>query len=217
MLSNHIFTTDKTDVQPPSNCGPTVFFSDAEARQLVYQTYGMVDVAGVEMADLFRYAVIYKFGGVYLDVDVACVLSANQWLSEYRISYNPDLVVGVEFYTPLQFVQWAFLGSAQSTVMLHVLHYIRKYRLPLFSPGADPVQRTGPVAFTAGVVDYIKSMCKPRHLHISDIIPTHFRCEDNNTIVVLPYRAFGTPGYHPPEVRTTGQVLLRHRFRGSWK
>ena len=33
----------------------------------------------VMRADLFRYLVLYKFGGVYMDLDGKCVKSFDQW------------------------------------------------------------------------------------------------------------------------------------------
>ena len=51
----------------------------------------------VERADLFRYLVLYEFGGVYSDVDVSATVPCDQWATEAR--YLPgatSLLVGVE-------------------------------------------------------------------------------------------------------------------------
>lgn len=212
-----IYVTDKSRALP-FNCGPVNFATDVDAARLVESVYNTTAVVeGVELADLYRYAVIYMRGGAYVDVDVTCIQRPHQWLAEYDISYTPDLLIGVEFYSALQFCQWAFMGTPRSHVLRHVIRYIADRRLNAYAPLSDPVQRTGPVAWTAALLDYMKRYCgyltPPA---VADDGATHVRCS-NARIAIVPYRAFSTPGYNPTNARTWPHVLVRHRFRGSWK
>ena len=123
-----------------------------------------------------------------------------------------------EFYDPLQFVQWTFMGKAKSPILNHIIEYIKKYHLPKYPPGKDPVSRTGPVAFTAAILDFMKVHCGYRQsTQMNDVKASHFFCNEGTKIVILPYRAFATPGYHPKGIITTGKILIRHHFKGSWK
>jgi len=66
---------------------------------------------------MFRYAVIYTFGGVYADVDTDCITPISSW----NIT-DCDLLVGLE--NDLHFCQWAFAATARSPFMKAIIEAI---------------------------------------------------------------------------------------------
>ena len=66
--------------------------------------------------------------------------------------------------------------------------------------------------------DFMKVHCGyTQSTQMNDVKASHFFCNEGTKIVILPYRAFATPGYHPKGIITTGKILIRHHFKGSWK
>jgi len=50
----------------------------------------------IERADLIRYAVLYTFGGVYADADVALLRKIDDWAAIYNLPPNTTAVIGIE-------------------------------------------------------------------------------------------------------------------------
>jgi len=212
-----VFSTDFV-YRIPSGCGDVDFADDGVARTLVESVYGNVNCSGVELGDLYRYAKVYTEGGVYLDTDTNCVVPPSGWLATWKLTGQFDLIVGVEFYKPLQFVQWAFQGKRHSVVLQHVIETV-KGRLELYAPGADPIQRTGPGVWTLAILKMLRDAGVERP-YVSDHFARVHSFEYKNSsvrIAMLPYRAFGYHGFHGPRVKECCKRLVTHNFRGSWK
>ena len=85
---------------------------------------------GAQLADIFRYAVIYVYGGMYTDIDTVPLKS----IPEHWLSY--EAVIGHE-YQPLKFpnhlclmwkyedifCQWSFFSKAQNLFFKKVLDH----------------------------------------------------------------------------------------------
>ncbi len=99
---------------------------------------------GAAKADFFRYAVLYKYGGVYLDIDGYARKPLDQFIlpdDEAVISYegNPGL-----------YCQWALIFNKEhpflKRTLENVLNNIREHRYP-----HDVHATTGPTAYTRSI------------------------------------------------------------------
>jgi len=130
---------------------------------LAYESYKLVNPdIGAARADIFRYAILYYFGGMYLDVDAYCkpdVFEELQKISnEYdiilaqeanRLSYN-------EFVGRNMLVQWAIISKSQNPILKTVIRLVydnlifkseRRQIRPMTMHTAV-VQMMGPSAFS---------------------------------------------------------------------
>ncbi len=99
---------------------------------------------GASKADFFRYAILYKKGGVYLDVDSGITRPLK-----YLIKPEDSIVLSRE-RQPEFFVQWALISEKEHPFLGRTLEMIvdniEKHRFP-----NDIHQTTGPSAFTIAV------------------------------------------------------------------
>ena len=90
------------------------------------------------MADLFRYLVMFKKGGVYADADTTCEQPIRTWLDA-----SEDRFVGAHQGPPrFDVSQWAFAAPAghpalEIAAALALENLERKSSVPL-APGATP-------------------------------------------------------------------------------
>merc|ERR1740130_765045 len=186
----------------------------------------------------------------------ACVskwLNEYEWFEGregLRINSSvPLLVVGVEFdaeggwvlesilnngtaksngTSRIQLCQWIFAATApRHPALVSVMGEVQA-RVASFPDNTNLItDRTGPVAWTAGVMRYI------RRYNVSgeDLLPVRkldhhgqlFQMREpsgvESQVLLLPYRAFAYPGAHGPGVfeEPARQKLVHHMFKGSWK
>ncbi len=129
------------------------FFTDADIEDFIATHYGLAVTdaykriqIGAAKADFFRYAVLYKEGGVYVDIDSTIETRLDDFLKpddSAVISYeaNPDL-----------FVQWALIYGPGHPFLARtldiVLGNIKENKYP-----NDVHLMTGPGAYTRGICD----------------------------------------------------------------
>jgi len=112
--------------------------------------YKRIDI-GAAKADFFRYAVLYKKGGIYVDIDSAIIGRLDDF-----IDVNDQAVISAE-NNPEVFVQWALVYQAnhpflQKTIEM-VVENIKCNRYP-----HDVHQMTGPTAYTKAINECITSL-----------------------------------------------------------
>lgn len=103
------------------------FCSDEIARETieVFFDQELLDIYDslplpVMKADLWRYAVLWEFGGIYTDIDTICLESLDRWLDS-----DQGLHVAVEEGHPL-FCQWTIISEPRHPVMRHALDLIKE-------------------------------------------------------------------------------------------
>lgn len=117
---------------------------------------------GVMKADLWRYAVLYEFGGVYCDLDTVCMVPLDEWLDRTQ---ETSLHVAIESSGGPFFCQWCIAAARHHPVLAHAiklvgervtedggvhearLHYVHHY--------------TGPGVWTAAVQRYLGCQMHP--------------------------------------------------------
>jgi alpha 1,6-mannosyltransferase len=196
----------------------------------------------VEKADLFRYAALFHYGGVYTDVDVDCVRPIKTWLDDFQLGVRTsdvDFIIGLEFEdvqhkagTAIQLVQWVFASAPRNPLLDYVLQEcLRSIESTPHTDDDSTLHRTGPVMFTKGVLRFIsrhasghrgestgffnypKAMLQPEKLEREG----HYFNLSSSQGVILPYRAFGYHPQHRGKYKMDQHHQVEHRFAGSWR
>ncbi len=131
------------------------FFTDAECDSFmkthypdIYPLYASLPLA-VMKADLWRYCVIYKYGGIYADVDTILLSSPDMFIMD------KELVVSAEHRDHM--CQWVFAASPGSPVLKTVIDMVtQRIRLGLRLEKHFVLNTTGPGIFTAGILEYLR-------------------------------------------------------------
>ena len=114
-----------------------------EFDQETFDAYKRLNI-GAAKADFFRYAVLYKKGGIYLDID--CHLKSK--FADFL--YPEDVAVLSPEKNPICYVQWAMFYAAghpflEKTMKL-MLRNIQQNRFP-----NDVHKMTGPTVYTEAI------------------------------------------------------------------
>jgi len=125
------------------------FYNDAQSAQIIADDFpdflGVYDsMSPVEKADLFRYLIVYKHGGIYLDIDCYCVNSFNELIE------NAEFVAGYEqgwvHDGLLRYTQWAFASKAGHPILLEAAQRCKQNHLK--KPKMWTLEKTGPIMWT---------------------------------------------------------------------
>lgn len=195
-------------------------------------------------SDLIRYLVLLSSGGIYNDLDVACLKSISEWLPAEHVSENKiGILLGVEVdnkFGPdgrhfgddgtdlFELVNWTIMSKPNqpflSLLINRILETLRKISstrdMPLGKIAfaqQDVLDTTGPAALTKAFFEYA-SRATASHVDFKNLTkmtdPMSF-----GEILVLPIHAFGA-GH---QVEWAGfqqderKALVHHYFKGSWK
>ena len=141
------------------------FHSDEKAVKFIEEYYDKFTLnmyktfpIGVMRADFWRYAVLYQFGGVYLDIDTSPLLSINAW-KYYPFDEN-QVVIGIE--NDLNFCNWAIISAPKHPLLANVVRTIRDaWEHDKLTETNLPEKHeefvhmyTGPTVFTKGIVNF---------------------------------------------------------------
>jgi hypothetical protein len=106
-------------------------------------------------ADLFRYCVIYTWGGLYTDVDTICLHDPIVWTS----STQSELVIAPE--NNVHLCQWTFAASVESPFLKSVIDMVcsrienAKGDFSIYGEHFVHVT-TGPAVFTQAIEDQLR-------------------------------------------------------------
>ena len=128
------------------------YMDDAEAAEFIKIEYGQDwhDIfislpVGVMRGDLWRYMIIYKYGGIYADLDTECLEPISTWMLE-----DKDFIVCPE--TDHHFCQWTFAATAEHPILKSVLDLIKERLLnPEYGAPHFVHTHTGPAIWTDGI------------------------------------------------------------------
>lgn len=119
-------------------------FLEAEYEPEVVQAYRKIQIGAVK-ADFFRYTILYKKGGIYLDIDSRIAKPLDEFI-------RPDDVAIISFENNQEqfYVQWALVYAAghpflERTIKL-MLENIRENRFP--NSGHE---MTGPTVYSKAI------------------------------------------------------------------
>jgi mannosyltransferase OCH1-like enzyme len=147
-----------------------------------------LSLSPVERADIFRYLILHKYGGIYADIDTSCIRPMNELISYYPMS----LITGYEYEKPVQYLQWFIACPRGCKIMIDLVDeaYRRSWYTLLRPRTHDLVYyKTGPKLYT-------------------DILRAN-----NGSVVVLPKGILGCFD----KSKHNKNTYLIHHFEGSWK
>jgi mannosyltransferase OCH1-like enzyme len=118
-----------------------------------YNAYSILPM-GVMKADLWRYCVIYKYGGIYADTDTVCLCDP--------IIFLTDALLTVVAENEDHLCQWVFSAPANSPILKSVIDLSVERILTIPIKGEHIIHKlTGPGVFTDGIEKYLKENNKP--------------------------------------------------------
>eukprot|EP00877_Chromochloris_zofingiensis_P011964 jgi/Chrzof1/7020/Cz02g07260.t1 len=220
---------------------------DADCHQLVAQNfpallpYYEALVAPVERADLFRYLVMEVHGGVYADIDVACVHPINKWDQLYpndsfNISGKASAWIGIEgyhedqksasdvgHYYPIQLCQWTMASlpglrlwtsvafGSQQVAALQLLQQQSQ------SGTGEKFSYQNSIPERTG-----PGLLSRQVLDLLSINASNAKALQHGAVVhgikLLPPEAFASGQGHSGAPRAvTAKSLVKHFYFGSWK
>lgn len=154
------------------------FYNDAEQDEFMkthfadlYEVYNNLPLK-VMKADLWRYCIIYKYGGIYSDADTVLFSEADDFIQDAYLVCAPEK-------SPEFFCQWTFSAPAGSPIIKSIIdvcidrliNHPEKYR-----ESEHFVHfYTGPDAFTEGIERYLESqnipLCKDKKQYTKEAYP----------------------------------------------
>lgn len=131
---------------------------------------------GAMKADLWRYLVLAKEGGVYSDIDSICIQPIQEWSLNGSKSKSNVLFLDLDS-DQRQFCQWTIACTPHHPAMQYLCDYIlkkwQKEGLPLTEDGAiDVLRATGPTIFSSAIKSYLN---EPQNIGASKIAKKYFR------------------------------------------
>lgn len=182
----------------------------------------------VQKADVFRYVVMWKLGGVYADMDVEPVVPVDAWVINSTSTFEwrtVNVVLGWEqvtdrpdwreFYaSQAQLCQWTLMAAPGHPLYRAVLDAVLRM-FATGNPEASVIRSTGPGIFSDAVKGFVRKthgaelgtaplslkLLKKRAVHVGDIL-------------LLTTQAFAEEGWG---AESEERVLVRHSFAGTWK
>jgi mannosyltransferase OCH1-like enzyme len=161
------------------------YMDDGQAAQFILEEYGQEwhDLfvglpVGVMRGDLWRYMIIYKYGGVYTDLDTECLNPINTWLNEeYEMIVCPE--------TNLHFCQWTFAASAGNPILKSVLDTIKEKLInPTYGSPHFVHTHTGPAVWTEGIM-------KALDIKVDNLIDDHLLLNSSNNAKLYKFHCYG--------------------------
>ena len=134
------------------------FFNDQECNEFmkthfsgpIYDAYNKVPLS-VMKADLWRYCVIYHYGGIYADIDTVCNIHPKHLLKG-----NSQLICVPENETHM--CQWLFAAPPKSPILKQVIDLSVDRILSMDNIKGEHIihELTGPGVFTHGIEQYLQ-------------------------------------------------------------
>ena len=130
-------------------------FIKAEFDTDIYEQYKRLNI-GAAKADFFRYAVLFKRGGIYLDIDSIAKSKFRSWIS------NDDSAVITKEKNPGLYVQWALIYDKGhpflKMVLDAVVENIKNNRYP-----HDVLNMTGPNVYSKVIDQCLQNKDSPNY------------------------------------------------------
>jgi len=104
---------------------------------------------GAAKADFFRYAVLYKKGGIYVDIDSRIIGCLDNLIHE-----DDEAIIANE-KNPGLYVQWALVYAPNHPFLARALQYVIKNIKENKFPN-DVHQMTGPTVYSKAIYDCLK-------------------------------------------------------------
>jgi mannosyltransferase OCH1-like enzyme len=135
------------------------YFDDEKCDQFIrdhfdtnfYTMYSSLPF-GVMKADVWRVAIVYVYGGVYVDLDTVCLKPVNEWLSDGNLIVMTETPHG-------SIANFAFAATPKHPALYSVLNtFYETYNSPNYLNKVEkcstPIQNFGAHAFSYGILKH---------------------------------------------------------------
>lgn len=145
----------------------------------VYKAYNKCPLA-VMKADLWRYCIIYQFGGIYADTDAVCMQTPHTFI------VNDALLVCAPENGNNFFCQWTFSAPPKSPVLKKIIDLSVQRILEMDVIKGEHIihHLTGPAVFTTAIFEYTNENDGNNFNHVTQYInypyPTIFVFENKH-------------------------------------
>lgn len=161
------------------------YMDDSEAADFVRNEYGQEWYelfiglpVGVMRGDVWRYLVIYKYGGVYADLDTECLAPISSWMLE-----DKQFIVCPE--TSEHFCQWTFAAVAGSPILKSVIDLIKeRISNPRYDTQHFVHTHTGPAVWTDGIM-------KIMDIKLNNLIDDHLLLNSSDNAKLYGFHCYG--------------------------
>ena len=129
-------------------------FMSEKMEPSVYQAYQRLPLP-VMKADLFRYCVIFYYGGIYADSDTICLLKPHLFVNDSLLTIVPE--------NDTHLCNWVFSAPKGSPILKKVIDLaVERILLKKEIKGEHIIHElTGPGVFTDGIEEYLKEEDMP--------------------------------------------------------
>lgn len=145
----------------------------------IYKAYSKLPIA-VMKADLWRYCVVYKYGGIYADTDTICKVNPNIFLT--------DSLLTIVAENEAHLCQWVFSAPLNSPILKSIIDLSVDRILDMDIIKGEHIVHylTGPGVFTDGIEKYLKENNKP----IFNNKYEYFNYSDKNMLSIFNHHNF---------------------------
>lgn len=134
------------------------YMSDTEVESFILQEYGQRwrDIfvscpVGVMKGNIFRFLIIYRYGGVYADLDAVCIKPISSWVND-----NHKMFIGIESW--LEFLEWTFASEPGNPAIKCVIDKIENnFENPDYSRPHFVHRMIGPWVWTDGILETLQT------------------------------------------------------------
>lgn len=124
-------------------------FIKTNFNEKINNAYSMLPI-GVMKADLWRYCIIYKNGGIYSDVDTVCKINPIIFMNNSLLTFVPENDTNL-------FCQWSFSAPKNSPILKTIIDLSVERILTNQIKGKNIIHfLTGPQLFTDGIELFLK-------------------------------------------------------------
>jgi len=135
-----------------------VYMSEKECHYFILSNYGERHAeiySGLKhkamKGDWWRYLVVNKLGGIYMDIDTVCRKSLSE-----QIDFSKDFVTTLDIEPAALFTQWGFGASKNNPILNNLIdHVLTHYDLYPLNKKVIKTDLTGPVAFQKSILEVI--------------------------------------------------------------
>jgi len=145
-----------------------------------YRAYSRLPLS-VMKADLWRYCIIYKYGGIYADTDTICRIDPDLIVNHSLLSIVPENDTGF-------ICNWIFYAPANSPILKSVIDLSVERILEIPQIKGEHIIHflTGPAVFTDGIELYLQQNNLPTYQNKRDYV----NYIHTNTLVVFEPKKF---------------------------
>jgi mannosyltransferase OCH1-like enzyme len=138
-------------------------YSDEKSREFICENYSEEVVAafdslkpGAYKSDLWRYCILYKTGGVYLDIKYYSLYPINEMIKKTPVIFVNDLPWACsESFTPYGIYNALLASPPKHSIFINCINEIvRNTKMKIY--GASPLHITGPCLLSNVMIKYDK-------------------------------------------------------------